>query len=74
MAMNDNAALSRAEQDDEAVYCLSRAEQEDEAARKAANPLAADIHRHLAGRYRDKAFGFNAYDLDDGRKLSRVRD
>lgn len=44
--MNDN---------DNAAYYLSRAEQEDEAASKAANPIAATIHRSLANRYRAKA-------------------
>ena len=61
MAMNDN---------DQTAYYLSRAEQEDGAALKAVNPLAADIHRSLASRYRAKARGFNAYDLEDCQKLA----
>ena len=38
-----------------AAYYLTRAQQEDEAARKAVSPVAASIHRSLAGRYRAKA-------------------
>ena len=63
--MNDN---------DIAAYYLSRAEQEDEAAHTAVSPLAADIHRSLATRYRAKAAGYNNYDVDDRQKLSIVRD
>jgi hypothetical protein len=71
--MNDKATLTRDEQGAEASYYLSRAEQEDEAALNAANPLAADIHRNLAIRYRNKAYGFHAH-LDARQKLSIVRD
>lgn len=65
--MNDN-------DNHNAAYYLSRGKQEDEAARKAVNPLAADIHRSLASCYRAKACGINTYDADDAQKLSVVRD
>ena len=54
---------------DNAKYYLSRAEQEDEAARKAAQPVAAVIHRSLASRYRAKALECEEY-----QSLSVVRD
>lgn len=72
--MNDKASLTATEQGDEASYYVFRAEQEDEAARKAANPRAANIHRSLASGYRVKAYGSNAYDRDARQKLSIVRD
>lgn len=54
---------------EDAAYYLSRAEQEDEAALRAANPLAASIHRTLASRYRVKAS-----EPDEVQKLILVRD
>ena len=59
-AMNDN---------ENAAYYFSRAEQEEEAARKATNPIAAEIHRSLANRYRAKA-----YDLHEWQRVSTARD
>jgi hypothetical protein len=56
------------------AYNLSRAEQEDEAARNAVNPLAADIHRSLAIRYRARASGLVVYSQDDCQTLSIVLD
>lgn len=61
--MNDNT-------DDTAYYRL-RAKQENEAARKAANSLAAAIHRTLASRYEALA---KAPDSEERQKLSIVRD
>jgi hypothetical protein len=55
--------------DKNAAYYWSRAQQEDEAAREAASPLAARIHRSFASRYRVKAD-----DLEDNQLLSIVRD
>ena len=69
-AMNDTAMNDTGN----AAYYSSRARQEDEAARTAVNPLAATIHHSLASRYRAKASGFNIQDVDDGQRLSIVRD
>ena len=46
---------------DDAGYFASRAEEEEEAARLAVAPLAANIHRELAERYRVKASHANGF-------------
>ena len=38
-------------------YLFRRAEEEQEAADKAASPKARELHKELAGRYRDAAEG-----------------